>query len=361
VLTPFDDYPLHQTSQPIAHPGTDANHYDRYFFNGYTADGSLYFGAALGVYPNRSVIDGAFSVVRGGEQVNVYASGLCPIDRTHTAVGPLRVEVVEPLRVLDVTVDAPAHGLRAELRFRKRTEVVEEPHFLWRRGTQTIFDYTRLTQFGTWEGWIEVDGERVECSPNEVVGSRDRSWGVRPVGQQPPGPPAMTQFYWLWAPVNFDDVCTHFDVNEHGDGRRWHETGFVVPVGDGPPEEATAIDYRAEWLPGTRHVRTFEIDLTTRSGSLQTVRLEPFLHFQMAGLGYTHPDWRHGHWKGELAVAGDRWSLPVADPLALQHLHIQALCRATMGDRTGVGILEQLVIGLHEPTGLREWTDGAPA
>ena len=47
------------------------------------------------------------------------------------------------------------------------------------------------------------------------------------------------------------------------------------------------------------------------------------------------------------------WPLPVDDPLAFHHLHVQALCRATLGDRVGVGVLEQLAFGAHEPSG---WT-----
>ena len=67
MLSAFDDYPIHQTGDPIAHTASgDLNHYDRYFFNGYTTDGALYFGAAMGLYPNRRVIDAAFSVVRDG-------------------------------------------------------------------------------------------------------------------------------------------------------------------------------------------------------------------------------------------------------------------------------------------------------
>src|SRR3954465_15986728 len=75
MLTPFDDYPLHQTSQPVAHTAQSSlNHYDRYFFNGYSRDGSFYFGAALGLYPNRKVMDAAFSVLRDGEELSVIAS-----------------------------------------------------------------------------------------------------------------------------------------------------------------------------------------------------------------------------------------------------------------------------------------------
>ena len=44
TLTRGDDYPIHQTSEPIAYSGTDRNFYDRYFFNGY-GGASTYFGS----------------------------------------------------------------------------------------------------------------------------------------------------------------------------------------------------------------------------------------------------------------------------------------------------------------------------
>ena len=47
-----------------------------------------------------------------------------------------------------------------------------------------------------------------------------------------------------------------------------------------------------------------EIDLVRTNGDLQTLRLEPQWEFQMLGLGYLHPEWGHGVWKGESAVAG---------------------------------------------------------
>jgi hypothetical protein len=361
VLTPFDDYPVHQTSAPIAQPASgDPNHYDRYFFCGYTADASLYFAAAMGLYPNRSVIDAAFSVVRGGEQVNVHASGRCPAERS-TVVGPVRVEVVEPLRILRVLVESPEHGLRADVTFTARTLPVEEPRFHRLAGSRVVMDYTRLTQWGAWSGWIDVDGEQTVLDPTAVLGCRDRSWGIRMVGERVGGAPgAVPQFFWLWAPTNFDDVCVHFDVNEDADGRAWHECGFVVPVGDGEAVAARRVTHRIDWTPGTRRARAAEIDLELPDRSVETMRMEPLVEFQMLGIGYLHPEWSHGVWKGEQVHDGDRWTLPVPDPLALHHLHVQALCRATLGGRTGVGILEQLVIGPYHPAGMTGLLDGAP-
>jgi len=160
--------------------------------------------------------------------------------------------------------------------------------------------------------------------------------------------------------VSFPDLCTHFDVNELADGRRWHEAGFVVPVREGEePRAAAAVDYRLTWTPGTRWMQSCAIDLRDQSGETHTLTLEPLFHFFMKGLGYTHPDWRHGTWKGELAVGGDRWSTAAAPPDDPTNLHVQTLCRATMGDRAGTGILEQLALGPHQPTGLNGLWDPA--
>src|SRR5262249_50312623 len=126
VLTSYDDFPIHQATVPMAHTATpDINHYDRYFFNAYTADGSLSFGLSMGLDPNRHVVDAAFCVVRGGQQTSVFASQRAPQDRADaTNVGPIRVEVVQPLRVLRLHVDAPDQGLRAELTFTGRSDAL---------------------------------------------------------------------------------------------------------------------------------------------------------------------------------------------------------------------------------------------
>lgn len=368
MLSAFDDYPIHQASLPVALTATsDPNHYDRYFFNGYHRDASVYFAAAMGLYPNRHVADAAFSVIIDGEQINVHASRRAPADRASaTQVGPITVEVIEGLKTLHLTVDSPEHGVRADLRFDHRTAAIEEPHFFRRSGQRVVFDYTRLTQFGSWTGWIEVDGRRREVSPNQYWGSRDRSWGVRPVGERygygaPTGAP---QFYWLWAPVNFDTVCTHFDVNEGSDGTRWHQEAVIVGTDGTPAVGMQRVDYRIEWRPGTRHAQSCEIDFVHDHGGVSTLRLDPVVDFQMLGIGYGHPEWGHGVWKGESASGGDRWSLPVADPLAPHHLHVQALSRATLrlfdgSVHEGQGILEQLVIGPHTPSGFNDLLDGA--
>ena len=379
MLSSFDDFPIHQTSHPIAQTGsTDINHYDRYFFNGYTKDTRLFFALAMGLYPNRHVADASFSVVADGgtvdaRQISVHASRRAPADRADAnEVGPIRVEVLEPLNALRIVVEAPEHGLRADLTFVRRSPPIEEGHFRQQIGLRVVFDYTRLTQFGGWEGWIEIDGEISDLAPGETLGCRDRSWGVRPVGERGPtgAPVADPQFFWLWAPINFDTFSTHFDVNEYFDGRRWHESGFVTAVAgpgsspaDAPGAEAMrSVDYSIDWRPGTRTAASFELVMTPWEGEASTISLEPLFEFHMSGLGYLSPEWSHGVWKGELAVGGERWDLPVDDVLAPHHVHVQSIVRATtsgaLGEHHGIGILEQLAIGRHTPTGLEGIFDG---
>ncbi len=370
VLTPHDDYPVHQTAAPLAHPATgDLNHYDRYFFNGYDAEAGVFLAAALGVYPNRQVIDAAVSVIVDGRQRSVYASGRVPLDRTRTEVGPLRVEVIEPFRRFRVVADAPDHGVEVDATFEARTPVLEEPRF--RRdahATRAVMDYTRLVQWGSWSGRIGGDTP-VELRPDRVLGCRDRSWGIRRTGEPEPGPaPGQPQFFWLWAPLNFPDGARHVAFNDTADGRPWYEAGAVVPLlGDGPtfgpdaePERMRAVDVDVTWAAGTRRAEQATLTLHPWRDEPEVIELEPVLLFQMKGIGYGHPTWRHGSWHGDgPEVGSDSWRPDDLDPERADHVHVQAVVRARRGDGVeGTGVLEQLVIGPHQPTGLTGLVEG---
>lgn len=368
MLHALDDFPFHQTPQPFSHPASDSpNVYDRYFFNGFSPDGDVFFALAFGVYPNRRVMDAAFSVVRAGVQHNVRASRACPVDRMDTIAGPIRVEVADPMRRHRIVVDG-RHGVSADMTMTAIAPVIEEPRFVHQSDGRTVFDYTRLTQFGRWSGWIEVDGDRIELADvGDVVGVRDRSWGVRPVGEPTAGPPSKPQFFWLWAPTVFDDACTHFALNQEADGRTWHESGAVVPmltggeptIDPGRVQRAQSATFDVTWGSGTRWAERITTRLGMWNDEPVEVGYEPFLQFQMVGIGYRHPVWGHGRWVGADESTRDEIVLAEVDPADPLMLHVQALARARWGDRQGVGIVEQLVIGPHSPSGLTGILDGA--
>jgi hypothetical protein len=76
----------------------------------------------------------------------------------------------------------------------------------------------------------------------------------------------------------------------------------------------------------------------------------------MRGLGYGHPDWTHGGWKGALAVEREDIDLAGITAGRADHLHIQSISKVHLTldgkTETGTGILEQLILGAYEPLGL---------
>ena len=78
----------------------------------------------------------------------------------------------------------------------------------------------------------------------------------------------------------------------------------------------------------------------------------------MRGIGYWHPYWAHGSLHGQLETGRESIKLSDFDPLDFSSLHLQNLVVATMGGRTGVGVLEEIHLGPHGPTGLTGFIDG---
>lgn len=367
MLTKADDYPVHQLPEPIAVSGSDRNFYDRYFFNGYSLDGHVFFACALGVYPHLNVMDAAFSVVIAGVQHNLRASRLLNSERLDTRVGPIEIKVIEPLKRLKIIVHENGHGIRAELEFEARAQAVEEPRFTLRQGPRTIMDYTRLTQNGRYEGVITVKGTHLELDAGMVLGTRDRSWGVRPIGladPQPPAPPQAPQFYWLWSPLNFPDRFLLFHINADAKGRAWNSAAVVGELGAAEPQAMAHCRCAVTYKSGTRHAAQAVIELADAEGRPWRAELTPRFNFYMSGIGYMHPEWGHGQYKGELAVHYDVYDHQTVDETLPLFLHVQAFVTARLtgpdGERVGAGVLEQLVIGAHAPSGFTGLLDPAP-
>jgi hypothetical protein len=235
-----------------------------------------------------------------------------------------------------------------------------------------LLDSTRFAQFGRWQGTVRYGGKTVVVDPTRAYGTKDRSWGLRPVGEpEQGGAPArrLPQVYFLWAPIHWDDHCTHFGTFEDANGYALHQDGAIVPaygaleeipgVTDEGIREMASVEHKIEYAPGTRLAQSARIALVERSGERREISLEPLLCFRMKGIGYTHPEWGHGRWKGELALGGESWKTADLNELALENIHVQQVMRARSNGREGIGVLEQICLGPHAPSGFKEFLDGA--
>ncbi|WP_370236923.1 MULTISPECIES: hypothetical protein [Henriciella] len=364
MLTWGDEYPIHQTPEPVWVAGSDRNFYDRYFFNGYSGDGSVFFGAAFGVYPHLNIMDGAFSVLKDGVQKSVHLSRIMNHERMDVRVGPMKIDVVQPLHSVKITLDN-AEGISAELTFEGRHFPIEEPRFQRRNGSRTVMDVTRMTQNGRWTGWIEIDGERIEV--DSYFGTRDRSWGIRPIGAQDPQPVIPEkpfQFYWVWTPLNFPNLSLYFHVNEDEKGNSWNTRSVLAMDGAGTDEllHLEAPTFAAEYDAGTRRVRKGVLTVTDGQGREHKVHYEPMAVFQMKGLGYGHPGWGHGVYKGEYVIEREDFKPDIMPWNQPDNLHIQAISKVRHEgpdglSSKGIGALEQLYIGPHAPSGWKDVLD----
>lgn len=368
---PLDEYPVHQVPLSMRHmASSDRNAYDRCYFNGHDRSGEVFFVFGLGVYPNLGVIDGYATVRRGDRQVTVRTSDALGDDRMVQAVGPLRIEVVEPLERVRLVCEGGDHGLAFDLTWTGSFPAVEEePHSI-RQSGRVILDAQRFAQVGTWSGTLCLDGEEMTASDDRWVGTRDRSWGIRPVGEpEPPGRAAEERdenfgFWWTYVPLRFDDFALILIAQEDGDGTRTlNEATRVWPASTGrPPEQLGWPEFEIRYRSGTRHPEGAVVHLRERGRSL-TLEVDTLTCIALNnGPGYGgDPGWAHGSWKGRGWV--ERVECDPTDPGVAAMMAfgvIDHAARATLDGAEGWGLFEHGCIGRHVPSGFADFGATAP-
>jgi hypothetical protein len=363
-LSSWDDYPVHQTAETIRHSATsDRNFYDRYYFNCHQNDGEAFAIFGYGQYPNLAVAD-AFMVVVHGDSHRVVRASRELGDRMDMSVGPIRVEIVRPLEELRFIVEPNEFGVAADLTWVGSVPAFEEPRQYIRKHGRVLFDTMRLAQTGQWSGTISTGDETFEVTPDKWWGTRDRSWGVRPVGEEEPaGIRTEGQMVGMWnyAPMQFEDHSILYMVNEHTDGTRAiEEATRIWNDPDRPTEHLGRPEHDVVITPGTRHVESSVLRFPEAPGGPLEIAVTPLLDcWLMVGTGYgIEPDWRFGMYQGPSVVQGVDVDY-VRDKDRLFGL-VDQVARFEQSDGSvGYGLHEFFFIGDYERYGLVGW-DPAP-
>ena len=87
--------------------------------------------------------------------------------------------------------------------------------------------------------------------------------GLRTGGFASSAPAAsqMGGIFFLWAPLNFDDLCLHYQLFDDNVGRPLFQVGARLPV-YGSPDELPGVED-----PAVEHMRNLEHEVTFASGS----------------------------------------------------------------------------------------------
>ena len=371
MIGPLDEYPIHQAPLPIGHvESSDRNFYDRSYFNAHDRTGDIFVITGAGYYPNLGTKDAFVLVRRGDVQTAVHLGDAIDSNRLDQHVNGYRIEVVEPLRTVRLILE-PTEGIAMDMTWQGSFDVLQEQPHVMRTGSRITLQAQRFAQVGTWSGTLSVDGTDITVDPSTWVGTRDRSWGIRPIGEpEPAGRPADPPFegmWWLYVPMRFDDFAIILIIQEDPTGFRTLNNCTRVWA-DGRTEQLGWPKVTVRYTSGTRIPTGATIECTTPDGRPLVLEVESRLAVPIhVGGGYGgDPDWIHGTWHGEKFV--ERVSYDITDDAVAGRImfgvidHVgRAVCTGPGADGVeGFGLFEHGALGRHDPSGFTDWLTLAP-
>jgi hypothetical protein len=342
-LSGFDEYPIHQITEPLRFAGTtDPRFFERYWFTAQDDTGEIFLITGFGFYPNLGTADAYAIFVHNNTHTTVRAHRRLGDDRTVLATGPLRAELVEPFSEWRLTLDDNSQGLRFDVRWHdSKRAVFRKPVFPSMMGpvnSHLIHDWAGYETFGTIEGTIDYKGQQFKLNGAHVHGSRDHHWGMRNgVGGPERGlPEGRTSHLGQWI--------------EFGDWSIWSRQ-VLYNLGDGRPGAAKIepFDHRLRFDPETKHLVGGIIRNRLENGEVREITYEQIgnqvaylrcgMYTGPDGRGTPEEDYHHGVVFKE-HVGGETYNL--SDPASRMRIagFEDHLCRATYNGETSVGILE---------------------
>jgi hypothetical protein len=312
VLSPYDEFPVHQTSRPLSVVAdTNTGFDDGYYFGAFSAEERTFCFQGLRISPNTDLIGGYVGLLRDGKQRTVRFSRTWR-DHCATEVGPYRITVVEPYRHIRLELAPNESGLSCDINWYGAAPAYLEAHHLATNRGRPTTDQSRYSQPGTVEGWIELDGDRIPVGSPRWYGSRDHSWGVyferpplapEPGLLPPPEPAGVGRALRFWTLFTAGDLSGFYAVHEDAQGRQvpMNDT-FGTPfegrftIGwDDEVYELTGGRCEIELVPGTRLLRSGRVVLTDAENREWVQHVRPAcLPWVTSTIGYQAGSWKDG-------------------------------------------------------------------
>src|ERR1700712_1111487 len=160
-LTRLDEWPRHQLPRTFDSVASDSPHWsDGYYFTLADEAGTAALFTAIRLYPNTDVLDGYACVSIDGTQHNLRWSRRLRPAIDDLQVGPLAVEIQEPLTRLRITCAPNPYGISYDLVWHGLHEPYLEEYrerISSGRVTAARCNYDQCCDV---EGWLEVAGRR---------------------------------------------------------------------------------------------------------------------------------------------------------------------------------------------------------
>lgn len=347
-LSPLDDLMIHQTPDPIRVMATgDPRAYERYWMVCHDPDGQVLVAAGGSFYPNLDRAEAYAIVNHQGRHTTVRGFRRLGADRADLRIGPIAPRIVQGMRWWRFVLEPNEWGTSFQLDFRDTTrQVFREPQSNsaagnppGRRNDVT----TGFESFGDVEGWVQIDGTRIELPPGSQ-GTRDRHWGVgRGVGG-----PALALGGRLHVGVSGNAFVAFPSWTLWGD-RVFYRYGDPRP-GSGRVGKPSR---RLRFEPDTKVFVEGIVDYPLDSGEVKQVHYER-IGFQTAYLrcgmygGTPDRDIHSGGYDGPDLIEGETYD--VTDPAVRARIAglDEHLCRATCDGEVATGLYQPIDPAAYE-------------
>lgn len=268
-LASWDDYPIHQSASLLSSVTPASPKWsERFYFNAIAPTGEIVMIVGGGVYPSRGISECYFCRIDGDRQINVRTSQALPPEGEEPP-GPFTIHCERPMMEWSVAVDLPEDPFAG--RFRSTI-----PPFLYRTidiaASEPGGEFDLFRHFiglGRWDLASPLGGQA------ELLGVRDRTWGVR----------TRRPRLHLWSVLAIDDRCVAFKHQELADGTI-HFTEAGVTHADGQLDPMRIVQHDLVFDPAERQVISGRVELDGDAGAA-TVEFERVgTGIRLAGAGY---------------------------------------------------------------------------
>jgi hypothetical protein len=313
MLLGADEYPLHQITQTFAGvAGSDPQWNDGHYVCICDAGGQVAMTSNVRLYQNNDVLDGFVCVRHDGRQHNLRLSRRLRPDMETFGVGPLRIEIVEPMRVLRFVVEENARGIAADFLCRSTGLPYEDPVEVRRVDGRLLSERATYELSGTCEGWIEVGGHRVELTAEGSAFFRNHSWGNQAGRGGPrhgaPGPPRRAEGVRQWNLFHLPGHNGFFFEDPNGreaSGKGVYMTeDRIVPI--------VGVRHELDFYEGGRRLRAARYTLTDVEGTVRDYEADDLGWVYCQGGGYFGGfDDRLGQgvYRGDFHEEGEVWDV----------------------------------------------------
>ncbi len=359
MLLGFDEYPYHQITTSFAGvAGSDPQWNDGHYVCVADQAGQVSLAASLRLYANNDVLDGFVCIRHQGRQHNIRLSRRLRPNMDELAVGPLRIEVVEPMKVLRLVLDDNEFDTALELTCSGATLPYEDPAEVTRIDGRLVSERTTYELTGKCAGTVRVGASEYTLQTGSASFFRNHSWGYQ-AGRGGPrlytAPPRHARRrvpgVRQWVLFDMPDHSGFYFLDPSGrsasgKGAIMH-ADRIVPV--------TSIEHELQFYEGGRRLRGGSFRLTDADGGRHEYTVEDLGWVYCQGGGYFggfDDGLGQGVYRGDYHVEGEVWDVshPTevvgADGVAFEFDHAWAenFTRLTSDGAHGLAHFECVVI-----------------